>query len=104
HARNEALLESTIYVELFGAAGEREDECGVSALTVVQEREGDWPVQVQRSLVEDVFPGWILDGIETDYSVASVDASQGRCGCGGDVVRDSRAGGVGVDLVVHHEG
>ena len=53
-------------------------------------------------VVEDVFPGGVLDAVEVDDGVAGVDAGFGDGGGGRDVVGDGGAGEVLVDLVVEH--
>ena len=104
HLRDEAHGQRRVERELVGAAFECEEERGVGALAVVDVGEGDGLVGVQRGVVEDVFPGGILDVVEVDDGVAGVDAGLGDGGCGRDVVGDGGAGDVLVDLVVEHVG
>ena len=55
-------------------------------------------------MVEDVFPGRVLNVVEVDDGVAGVDAGLGNHGGGRDVVGDGWTADVLADLVVEHVG
>jgi hypothetical protein len=99
HFGNEAGGEQGVQAELGVGVGGDGEGAGES-LAVVGEGEGERAIEVERGLVDDLFPGGVIDLVEAGDDVTGGEAVAGGGRVEGDVIEDGRAGEVLVYFVM----